>query len=298
MKRIETLVFGIYPKSEKLRIRIGRWERHLISTYDLENEIRQETEQVESQWAESGLTHWAAPLFNWYDIFRPFSTMVSGIRLGPLTRYLETNTFYRIPVLDGPIALKTDPGMFAEGEEGLPLPLYQSRSEWAFLPGLMTFQSMSEISGAVNEEFIERMLTVYRQIIEKTGKKKLFLFEVSDPGKFDYSLYRQIMKPSDTVLFFSKSPGKDNLSSISERFYSLIDASGSSSDLVADHSMLKGIALLDAHSTRVESRDLILEKVENTGEETLLTSNDYLDFLPRVIADRKVSVLGGCSNVR
>ena len=70
MKKIETVLFGIYPKSEKLRIRIGRWERNIVSTSDLVNVLRQETDNVESEWAKSGIDHWASPLFNWYDILR------------------------------------------------------------------------------------------------------------------------------------------------------------------------------------------------------------------------------------
>ena len=298
MKKIETVLFGIYPKSEKLRIRIGRWERNIVSTSDLVNVLRQETDNVESEWAESGIDHWASPLFNWYDIFRPFSTLIKGIELGPLTRYHETNTFYRIPVVGRDLSVNENPDLKPDSKDGLPLPLYYGNSEWAFLPGLRTFYTMSETARINEEEFTENMIPIYSDILENAGKKKLFVFEGSDPGHFDYSVYKEVMSPSKTVIFFSRSPGKDNLSSISEKFYSLIESSRDSGDQTLQYSQRKGVAVIDAHSTSIESSHNILEKIEDTGENVILTSNDYLDFLPRSVADKKVRVLGGCSSVR
>ena len=298
MKRIETILYGIYPKSEKLRIRIGRWERHILSTPDLVDNLRQETDNVENEWSESGIEHWASPLFNWYDIFRPLSSLIRGIELGPLTRYHETNTFYRIPVVGNDLSVNEAVSNNGETKDGLPLPLYYGNSEWSFLPGLMTFYAMSETAGMKQEEFTEKMVPIYRDILKLTGKKKLFVFESSDPGQFDYSIYKEVMEPSKTVIFFSKPPVKDNLSSISGKFYSLIESSENPHDLSLHYSQLRGVSVIDAHSTSVENRQKILEQVEDIGEDTILTSNDYLDFLPRVIADKKVRVLGGCSNVR
>ena len=39
-------------------------------------------------------------MLNWQDIFRPFDTAAEGLHPGPLTRFLNTNTFYRAPTVE------------------------------------------------------------------------------------------------------------------------------------------------------------------------------------------------------
>jgi 5-methyltetrahydropteroyltriglutamate--homocysteine methyltransferase len=49
---------------------------------------------------ESNLDYFSDGLLNWQDIFRPFDTAAEGLRPGPLTRFLNTNTFYRAPAVE------------------------------------------------------------------------------------------------------------------------------------------------------------------------------------------------------
>src|SRR5215203_3556816 len=49
---------------------------------------------------EAGLDYFSDGLLNWQDIFRPFDTAAEGLRPGPLTRFLNTNTFYRVPAVE------------------------------------------------------------------------------------------------------------------------------------------------------------------------------------------------------
>ena len=49
---------------------------------------------------EAGLDYFSDGLLNWQDIFRPFDTAAEGLRPGPLTRFLDTNTFYRAPAVE------------------------------------------------------------------------------------------------------------------------------------------------------------------------------------------------------
>ncbi len=110
MVRMEGFVHGIYPKSEKLRVRIGRWERGSLSAGELNDLIADETAIYEDLFDGQALH--TDPLFNWYDIFRPIVLMSSGMDLGPLTRFEETNTFYRIPQLHGLPSLRIPPDVF------------------------------------------------------------------------------------------------------------------------------------------------------------------------------------------
>ena len=48
----------------------------------------------------AGLDYFSDGLLNWQDIFRPFDTAAEGLHPGPLTRFLNTNTFYRAPAVE------------------------------------------------------------------------------------------------------------------------------------------------------------------------------------------------------
>ena len=46
---------------------------------------------------EAGLDLLADGMLRWQDIFRPFVQAGEGLDTGALTRFLDTNTFYRAP---------------------------------------------------------------------------------------------------------------------------------------------------------------------------------------------------------
>src|SRR5687767_6967054 len=48
---------------------------------------------------EARLDYLSDGLLNWQDIFRPFGEAALGLAAGPLTRFLNTNTFFRAPAV-------------------------------------------------------------------------------------------------------------------------------------------------------------------------------------------------------
>src|SRR5919202_2817486 len=91
---------GIYARSEEL----------VQATRDLDRGRTTEEAVVAQQEAdlrafldaqrEAGLDYFSDGLVNWQDIFRPFDEAAEGLRPGPLTRFLNTNTFYRAPAVE------------------------------------------------------------------------------------------------------------------------------------------------------------------------------------------------------
>ena len=59
-----------------------------------EEGLGQEFNSLDAQ-REAGLDYLSDGLLNWQDIFRPFDEAARGLEPGPLTRFLNTNTFYR-----------------------------------------------------------------------------------------------------------------------------------------------------------------------------------------------------------
>jgi 5-methyltetrahydropteroyltriglutamate--homocysteine methyltransferase len=86
--------------------------------------------------AELALDGRTGGLLRWADLLRPFTTGWTGVSAGPLTRFFETNTFYRQPVLAAP------PG---PGELRLADWVPTGEAARAVLPGPYTFASLAQV---------------------------------------------------------------------------------------------------------------------------------------------------------
>jgi 5-methyltetrahydropteroyltriglutamate--homocysteine methyltransferase len=100
LPEIKAYAPGIYARSEEL----------VQATRDLDRGRATEEAVAAQQDAdlraflyvqrEAGLDYFSDGLLNWQDIFRPLDTAAEGLHPGPLTRFLNTNTFYRAPAVE------------------------------------------------------------------------------------------------------------------------------------------------------------------------------------------------------
>jgi 5-methyltetrahydropteroyltriglutamate--homocysteine methyltransferase len=101
LPEIKAYAPGIYARSEEL----VRATRDLDRGRTTEEAVEEQREAdlrtfLETQ-REAGLDYLSDGLLNWQDIFRPLDEAARGLEPGPLTRFLNTNTFYRAPVVTG-----------------------------------------------------------------------------------------------------------------------------------------------------------------------------------------------------
>jgi 5-methyltetrahydropteroyltriglutamate--homocysteine methyltransferase len=59
---------------------------------------------VEAQRA-AGLDYLSDGMLRWQDVFRPFVAAAEGLAPGPLTRWFDTNSFFRAPVVTGALSI-------------------------------------------------------------------------------------------------------------------------------------------------------------------------------------------------
>ena len=98
----------------------------------------------------------------WDDLFRPFTRLWEGASPGPLTRFFETNTFYRQPVLT-----QRPKGGSGRLANWLPSPLPGAR---AIVPGPYTFSTMAEVAfSGRGHEPIERIAEAIAAEIRALG---------------------------------------------------------------------------------------------------------------------------------
>ena len=285
-----SLLYGIYPRSEGLRKAYGKWEKGQIDGTEISQKINEESSVYYDLVREASLNYFTDPLFNWYDILRPIALSIEGITLGPLARYKATNTFYREPEV-ARIGKLGDVKSFREVDENPPFPVYHeldSESYLHFLPGINSFLAMSKVKGDISE-VRNGLKRRYLEIIESLGIKRLLIYEPFEPK--DFSVYGDINEATSTFLVIGGSAGKFKIDG-GNKFFSII---GNDPYSYAKYCEVPGVKMIDALSTRIG--DDVVQKMKplSTDFDKMIVANtESFDFLPRVIADKKVfSFKGG-----
>jgi len=134
--RYRTTLTGPFPRPEALVQATRDLDRGRIPLEKGEEAFSQAEQEVLRVEADLGLDATTGGYLRWQDLFRPFSRLWTGVTTGPLTRFFETNTFFRQPVL-----------------EARPRPGNGSLAEWlprgpnarAILPGPYTFAHLADV---------------------------------------------------------------------------------------------------------------------------------------------------------
>lgn len=95
---------GAWPRSEALVAATRDHDRKRISAGRLADVLRRQREEVIAFQNKVGVVTMSDGQLNWQDWFRPFATFCSGIEPGTLTRYADTNTFFRQPVVQSTLS--------------------------------------------------------------------------------------------------------------------------------------------------------------------------------------------------
>ncbi|HEY8490667.1 MAG TPA: methylcobamide--CoM methyltransferase [Dehalococcoidia bacterium] len=107
---ILTTVVGAYPKipnrprPAKLRTAIARYEQGEIGDAELTAVQREVVREVIDEQIDAGVDLITDGLIRWEDDVTPFARAFAGFSIDGLVRYFDTNTYYRQPVVEGPVA--------------------------------------------------------------------------------------------------------------------------------------------------------------------------------------------------
>ena len=88
---------GIYPRSEALVQATRDLDRGRTSQAAVDQQVESDLAQLISTQQSAGLDLLADGMLRWQDVFRPIVEAADGLEKGALTRFLDTNTFYRAP---------------------------------------------------------------------------------------------------------------------------------------------------------------------------------------------------------
>jgi 5-methyltetrahydropteroyltriglutamate--homocysteine methyltransferase len=88
---------GIYPRSEALIQATRDLDRGRTTQEAADEQVERDLEELISVQQAAGLDLLADGMLRWQDLFRPLVEASTGLEPGPMTRFLDTNTFWFAP---------------------------------------------------------------------------------------------------------------------------------------------------------------------------------------------------------
>ena len=286
---------GIYPRSEALVQATRDLDRGRTSAEAVAEQTRRDVDELVSVQRDAGLSLLSDGLLGWQDIFRPLAEAAEGLDARPLTRFLDTNTFYRAVLVDGRPRLSSP----------LPAPDLPA-GEWVgTLPSPLAF------ARAANDAVSARALAadVLAPQIQAWTEAGAGLIALSEPfaareGEAGELLSALAELPAAAPLALQLPFGDAAallpaladapVAAIGVDFYATsLDAvpSGYPKEILA--------GVLDARSSALESPDEIARFAESLAARApagvALTPNGDLQFVPESIAREKLARLGRAS---
>ena len=88
---------GLYARSEALVQATRDLDRGRTTPEAVDEQVERDLAELVSVQQAAGLDLLADGMLRWQDVFRPLVEAADGLETGALTRFLDTNTFYRAP---------------------------------------------------------------------------------------------------------------------------------------------------------------------------------------------------------
>ena len=103
---MQAFVPGLYPRSEALVQATRDLDRGRTTPEAVDQQTDEDLAQFVSAQQDAGFELLADGMLRWQDIFRPLVEAGDGLETGALTRFLDTNSFYRAPSATGEPTLR------------------------------------------------------------------------------------------------------------------------------------------------------------------------------------------------
>ena len=176
---VTTELTGAFPRSEALVTATRDLDRGRTTPEAVEELYRSAEREVVQLESRLGLSPATGGYLRWADLFRPIAETWSGFTVGPVTRWFETNTFFRQPILTAPPervagALNR---WFPGGGDG------NHGASWkVFLPGPFTFARMLDNrSGETPEALTHRLGRLLADEVRELRAKGYRAFQFQEP---------------------------------------------------------------------------------------------------------------------
>lgn len=175
---VRTGLTGPFPRSEALVAATRDLDRGRATAETVEDLYSRTEAEVVALERRLGFDTFTGGYLRWADLFRPFAETWDGFTVGPLTRWFETNTFFRQPILHAPparvrgaIAARLPPALREE----------PARAR-VILPGPYTFAGLLENrSGEAEEALVHRLGRLLAEELRELAGAGYSTFQFSEP---------------------------------------------------------------------------------------------------------------------
>lgn len=302
---------GPFPRSEALVAATRDLDRGRATASEVAALYRTAEGEVSALETRLRLAPQVGGYLEWADLFRPFSESWRGFKVGPVTRWFETNTFFRQPILGAPpermagaIRRRLPPG-----------PSGSPSGAKVLLPGPYTFAGLvDDRTGEGREALIRRFGRLLAEEVAELRGAGFGAFQFQEPllvtdpprdalAEATLAAYRAIAeggRPAPTIVwtfFGDPGPSEDLLARLP---VSAVGVDLSETDPASLGRALggKGLGLgcLDPRTTLAETAGEIAEVVGSVVDRLRPTQlwigpGAPLDLLPAEAAARKLAAL-------
>ena len=288
---------GIYPRSDALVQATRDLDRGRTTADAVEAQVKADQNELVRVQEEAGLTLLSDGLLRWQDLFRPLAERATGLDARPLTRFLDTNTFYRALLVEGDPRLR-DP---------VPPPPDLPAGRW-----LGTLPSPTALSHATRGEASAHALAaeVLAPQIQTYAEGGCALVVLSDPFLAESDKTAELVSSlgelPDAVPLALQLPFGDASSILAELAGAPVTAVGidfyaTSLDAIPESYPKEIMAgVIDSRSSALEDPAEIGRFAGALAERKpagiSLSPNGDLQFVPEAIARRKLGTLGESRN--
>jgi 5-methyltetrahydropteroyltriglutamate--homocysteine methyltransferase len=312
---MKTTVIGAYPKigdepaAQELRRALHRRDREEITDADLDAVFDDVTRALIAEIEAAGVDTTNDAQVRWDDLLAPLARAWSGVERGPLERFYDNNTYYRQPVIAGPI--ETD-GTSLVRDYTFARGIAKTRLK-ATIPGPLTFATLTARDDHY-PSLEDRTLAAADAIAKEIAGLKAagaHLIDIEDPAVVASPKYIELAREAYTRLadpdlgialvtyFMPPDPILEVLASFP---VGLVGIDVRSRDTTAferlDAFRNKWILLgvVDARNTRLETAEEVARYAERAlklvpQERLILAPTTSLEYLPRDVARAKLQVL-------
>ncbi len=311
-----TTVVGTYPRigdtpgEQALRRTIAARDRGEATDADVGSAERDVVKAVLREQADAGIDVVTDGQVSWYDSQSHVAAQLRGIEIGGLVRYFDTNTYYRQPIVTGPVSwhrpILVDEWRFAQ--DASPVPVKAVLTGPATLAALALDRHygkrralVSALADALGDEvhalvaagadriqIDEPILTRHpedlslaadglERIAARKGSAELTLATYfGDVAR----IYRDLLQLPVDVLALDLVQGAKTRSAMTKT--------------PTDKALVLGV--IDARNTRLEDPKTVAAQVKSLGQvvdlgRAYLAPSNGLEFLPRDRARQKLDVL-------
>ena len=283
---------GIHPRSDGLIQATRDLERGRTTLEAVDEQLERDAAELVAAQQQAGLDLLSDGMLRWQDLFRPLAEASDGLTARPLTRFLDTNTFYRALIVDGEPSLR----------QPIPAPALPEGRWVGTLPAPLALERAAR--GAASAE--ELAANVLAPQMESWAGSGCALIVLSDPflareGGAGEAVAALTELPRD-VPSVLQLPFGDASSLLEELADAPVDAIGIDfyatpiESIPEEYPREIAAGVIDSRSSVLEESDEIAAFVEQLmqrkpGGVSLTVSGD-LQFVPTPIAREKLTRLG------